>query len=141
MSAFRIELQSLINRHSLENGSNTPDFILARYLERCLTVFNETLTERAAWYDPKIRAGAAQETPPARCRPLLHVFNVGEAMCECGAVPFGKPSNTPVETPAGPAERTVWTKSTDSDPYCVHCGKTWDMHICDGRSSCPTSNR
>jgi hypothetical protein len=43
------------------------------------------------------------------------------------------------ETPAAPPERTVWTKSTDSDPYCVHCGKTWDMHICDGRSSCPTS--
>lgn len=64
MSAFRLELQSLINRHSLENGSNTPDFILARYLERCLTTFNETMTERAAWYDPKIRAGAAQETCP-----------------------------------------------------------------------------
>jgi hypothetical protein len=45
------------------------------------------------------------------------------------------------KTSPAPAERTVWTKSTDSDPYCVHCGKTWDMHICDGRSSCPTSNR
>lgn len=45
------------------------------------------------------------------------------------------------KTSPAPAERTVWTKTSDSDPYCIHCGKTWDMHICDGRSSCPTSNR
>jgi hypothetical protein len=45
------------------------------------------------------------------------------------------------KTSPAPAEHTVWTKTSDSDPYCIHCGKTWDMHICDGRSSCPTSNR
>lgn len=37
--------------------------------------------------------------------------------------------------------RTVWTKTPQSDPYCIHCGKTWDMHLCDGFSSCPTANR
>lgn len=38
------------------------------------------------------------------------------------------------ETSATP---TVWTKTPQSDPYCIHCGKTWDMHLADGRSSCP----
>ena len=38
--AFRADLAAVINRHSKENGSNTPDFILAVYLERCLAVFD-----------------------------------------------------------------------------------------------------
>lgn len=33
---FRRELTELINRHSLENKSNTPDFVLADFLIRCL---------------------------------------------------------------------------------------------------------
>jgi hypothetical protein len=35
---FRDELEELINRHSMENGSNTPDFVLAEYLVKCLIV-------------------------------------------------------------------------------------------------------
>lgn len=34
------ELRSLINRHSKENGSDTPDFVLAQYLQHCLDAFN-----------------------------------------------------------------------------------------------------
>ena len=48
--AFRAELESLINRHSMEKGSNTPDFILAKYLAKCLTNFDETVLAREAWY-------------------------------------------------------------------------------------------
>lgn len=33
--------------------------------------------------------------------------------------------------------RTVWTKGPDGRS-CIHCGLTWDMHVCDGKSSCPT---
>jgi len=33
---FKKELTELINKHSLENESNTPDWILAQYLDRCL---------------------------------------------------------------------------------------------------------
>lgn len=32
----------------------------------------------------------------------------------------------------------VWTKGPDGC-HCVNCGLTWDMHICDGKSSCPPS--
>jgi len=35
---FKQELEHLINKHSMENRSNTPDFILADYLVRCLEI-------------------------------------------------------------------------------------------------------
>lgn len=47
---FRDELCSLINRHSKENGSNTPDFILAEYLTDCLHAFDKAVTRRTQWY-------------------------------------------------------------------------------------------
>jgi hypothetical protein len=43
---FRRELATLLNRYSKENGSDTPDFILANYLIGCLDVFNNTQTQR-----------------------------------------------------------------------------------------------
>jgi hypothetical protein len=47
---FEQELSHLINRYSKENGSNTPDFILAQYLVSCLAAYNETVVARAKWY-------------------------------------------------------------------------------------------
>jgi hypothetical protein len=47
---FERELESLINRYSQENGSNTPDFILAQYLLRCLEAWNDGITRREQWY-------------------------------------------------------------------------------------------
>ena len=47
---FRKELSDVINRHSKENGSNTPDFILGEYLERCLFAFDEAIRDREQWY-------------------------------------------------------------------------------------------
>jgi len=43
---FQKELENLINKHSMENGSNTPDFILAKYLMGCLAVFDAAVTRR-----------------------------------------------------------------------------------------------
>lgn len=43
-------LQGLINGYSKENESNTPDFILARYIERCLDAFDEATRARDKWY-------------------------------------------------------------------------------------------
>jgi hypothetical protein len=48
---FEQELRDLINRHSKENGSNTPDFLLAEYLVGCLSVFDTILTKRTRWTD------------------------------------------------------------------------------------------
>lgn len=49
-SDFTKELSSLINRHSMEQNSNTPDYILANYLTNCLYAFNECSKHREAWY-------------------------------------------------------------------------------------------
>ena len=46
MNSFMNELRELINKYSKENGSNTPDYILAAYLERCLDNFDITVQER-----------------------------------------------------------------------------------------------
>ena len=49
-SSFEKELTELINKYSLENGSNTPDYILAKYLNDCLTTFNKAIKKRDKWY-------------------------------------------------------------------------------------------
>jgi len=45
-TGFGQELRKLINRHSLEGGSNTHDFLLASFLAKCLDAYSETVTER-----------------------------------------------------------------------------------------------
>lgn len=47
---FRTELEHLINKYSRENGSNTPDFILAQYLNDCLLAFDLATRMRDTWY-------------------------------------------------------------------------------------------
>jgi len=46
------EFREIINRHSLENDSNTPDFILAEYLWDCLMSANIIICSRTIWYNP-----------------------------------------------------------------------------------------
>ncbi len=58
---FRDELQDLINRHSMENGSNTPDFILADYVRDCLTAYDAAVLRRDRWYGVAHRPGATAE--------------------------------------------------------------------------------
>ena len=43
---FQRELAALINRHSLENFSNTPDHVLAEYLTQCLVAYNISVSAR-----------------------------------------------------------------------------------------------
>lgn len=51
IGSFRHALESIINRSSKENGSNTPDFILAKYLEACLENFDIAVNARSNWYN------------------------------------------------------------------------------------------
>ncbi len=54
MSKFKKELEELINKHSKENESNTPDFILAKYLRSCLIHANYLIKERDEWWGIEI---------------------------------------------------------------------------------------
>lgn len=47
---FKQELESILNKYSKENGSNTPDFILAEYLIGCLENYDKTLKARDKWF-------------------------------------------------------------------------------------------
>lgn len=66
-SQFLLALESLINRHSVENESDTPDFILAQYLRGCLDAWNKAVRERDRWYghDPWPNKTAAVEREEA----------------------------------------------------------------------------
>lgn len=63
---FEKELESLINRHCMENPSNTPDFILAQYMRGCLEAFNTAVQQRETWYGRDARPGRIEglDSPP-----------------------------------------------------------------------------
>lgn len=55
MEGFEEELRQLINKHSKENDSNTPDYILVGYIQYSLLAFNTAVQQRENWYkrDPR----------------------------------------------------------------------------------------
>ena len=62
MNGFESELAALINRYSRENESNTPDFILAAYVQRCLAAFDVAVRHRSDWYGRHDAPGRAPLT-------------------------------------------------------------------------------
>jgi hypothetical protein len=55
-SRFQKDLKALLNRYSMENESDTPDYILATYLAQCLEAFEFAVRTREVWYGrPKPR--------------------------------------------------------------------------------------
>lgn len=48
--AFKKELEQLINKHSIENGSNTPDFLLSEFIMASLAAYGATVQARDTWY-------------------------------------------------------------------------------------------
>jgi hypothetical protein len=48
--ALRDDITMAINGASAEEGSNTPDFILAGFLMACLAAFDDAVNARAIWY-------------------------------------------------------------------------------------------
>jgi hypothetical protein len=53
--SLRDRIKQSINAVSAENGSDTPDFILADYLIDCLAAFDKTVNARSEWYGRKDR--------------------------------------------------------------------------------------
>jgi hypothetical protein len=52
-SAFAGELTKLLNKYSVDNALNTPDFILANHVVRCLMVYKATKEENDHWHGRK----------------------------------------------------------------------------------------
>lgn len=62
--SFRDELTHLINRHSRENASDTPDFILAQFMEGALTAYETAQNERDRWWGFQPWAGRDEAADP-----------------------------------------------------------------------------
>lgn len=43
-------IRRVLNCHSAENASDTPDFILAEYLIGCLNAYDQAVRSREKWY-------------------------------------------------------------------------------------------
>jgi hypothetical protein len=65
---FRKEIEEAINRNSMENGSDTPNFILADYLRDCLTTYDRTVKAREKWYGRSLKNDQS-EAPPVNGTP------------------------------------------------------------------------
>ena len=47
---FINELTALLNKYSLENESDTPDFLLAQYVFHCLEIYATITKQRDKWF-------------------------------------------------------------------------------------------
>jgi hypothetical protein len=59
-SGLERDIAAVMNRHSEENESGTPDFILAGFLIGVLDAYNKTLGERAVWRGESLELPALQ---------------------------------------------------------------------------------
>lgn len=55
--SLKDDIQNMLNQNCRENESNTPDFILARYLIACLVAFEEGVKDRENWYGKHMKIG------------------------------------------------------------------------------------
>lgn len=51
------KLSDLINHESREQDSNTPDFILAKFMVDCLDAFELASNSREVWYKAELKPG------------------------------------------------------------------------------------
>jgi hypothetical protein len=58
------DITTVINMHSLENTSNTPDFLLAEFMLACLYAYNTTLQKRTLWYGRMDESGSTAVVEP-----------------------------------------------------------------------------
>ena len=63
MKDFHTELTNLINCYSLENESNTPDWLLATYILQCLETFNFVVNAREKWYGRGVVSSTTEIKP------------------------------------------------------------------------------
>jgi hypothetical protein len=50
MKLFKVEIENLINIHSIDSELNTPDYILADYLVNCLETYRKINEQREKWH-------------------------------------------------------------------------------------------
>lgn len=74
LSPMAKDIAAALNRYSAENGSDTPDFVLAEFLVGCLGAFDKGVNERECWYGHK-PSGGTGTAPVAPGRDDVAVFD------------------------------------------------------------------
>lgn len=89
--ALRDEIQAAINRNSAENGSDTPDFVLANYLIQCLSAFDLAVKYRESFYG-RTAGGMQKPDPSPECcdqsSPPRSLYDNAIALPNCEKVPM-----------------------------------------------------
>lgn len=75
MSDFRRELTALLNRHGKEQDSDTPDFLLAGFLESSLAAYEAAVIARDRLKGRKVGGGASIAGLASRLPVDLHDIN------------------------------------------------------------------
>ena len=97
------EIRSVLNRYSQENYSNTPDFILARYVSKCLDAFNEAVNIREGWYGRPCSEKSVRLDPHLHTPPVGH-YDIDREVTELQAMIDAMPDDAP-KSPAQEAEK------------------------------------
>jgi hypothetical protein len=115
-------LREVLNAHSAERGSNTPDVILADYLAACLHAFDEAVRVRATWHGPDFTpASAPPPSPSASTLQPVHPHERGVR-----AAKEGRLAGTNPYAPGsahGPAWTAGWLDANarpGDDPRVLH---------------------
>ncbi len=76
--AFADGLARLINHHSQENASDTPDFILTQYVLGCLAAWNNAVLMREKWYGREADAleAVSASRPPQEPAPATDLTTI-----------------------------------------------------------------
>ncbi len=129
------EIEHVINRHSRENASGTPDFILSEYLMGCLAVYERTIGRREDWHGRPVNT-CAQPADRAKAVPLETLDRLA-AEGKDASKEFGKRTkgmtgpSAYVDAPAGqPGVPAGWklgdgwtTRVPVSYAGCFKCGR------------------
>lgn len=98
---FDQELVELLNKHSMENFSGTPDWILMEYLRKCLEAWDLGVRLRAEWRGESVELPALQQLHDGKRTVPMVVYSgnlrmrndIGEAEIKLAPgeqVPIGK---------------------------------------------------
>lgn len=80
---FQHDLEKLINCHSKENTSNTPDWVIASYLVMCLDVFNNCINLRERYYGRQLIEQPIPTMKPSETLTALLCGPLGNIAIDC----------------------------------------------------------
>jgi hypothetical protein len=121
-SQLRTDIEHAINCNSAENGSDTPDFILAEYLLACLEAFDKTVKARSQWYNHHCTIGGCNHLETKsnldKCFATIegHSLNVSSVF-----VPEGKDGERLVE------DIKSWNMKVG---ICPNCREPYSVYGC-----------